>query len=53
MPLIEIQRQQFTSGLEVDKNGTINLPYASMKYIGGPNPDVDEAWESLIWGKLV
>ncbi|KAK1755397.1 hypothetical protein QBC47DRAFT_401566 [Echria macrotheca] len=50
MPEIEVIRQDFTGGVELDDSGNFFTDPRSKQYVGAPSPEVDYAWDYLLSG---
>ncbi|KAJ8132760.1 hypothetical protein O1611_g860 [Lasiodiplodia mahajangana] len=51
---IEMQVIRFTGDLDWDENGTLIRTHPGpIEYVGDPTPEIDAAWEHLIFGEAV
>lgn len=50
--VIDTEEVAFTGGLVYDENGTLyrEMDYTQPQYAGQPGPDIDKAWEDLMYG---
>lgn len=48
---IEVEQVHFTGGPAFHADGKLYIPNPpKVNYVGQPSPEVDQAWEELIWG---
>lgn len=48
---IGTERRTFTGAPAITSDGTVYVPHQdSVRYVGLPSPEVDQAWEQLVGG---
>ncbi|KAJ5589370.1 hypothetical protein N7537_012048 [Penicillium hordei] len=51
---IELQQVLFTGGIHFHPNGSVYIKDTpGPKYVGTPSPEIDKAWDDLLYGQIV
>ncbi|KAF2099745.1 hypothetical protein NA57DRAFT_75250 [Rhizodiscina lignyota] len=51
---IEVELVRFTGGPSFLPNGSMYIPHPTeKKYVGDPEPEIDQNWEELTWGRYI